>query len=478
MTSPSIHKDLVNCCAIETTRSMINEMGDFLFSILVDESHDNSIKEQMIVVLRFVDKSRQVKERLLDICHIADTCAQSLKDAIDAIFSTHGLSISSLRGQGYDGASNMSGEFNGLKALILRENPCAMYIHCFAHQLQLAVVSVAHRNVMLSDLFNMLAIIVNLVGASCKCVDALRTSYHVEILERLNIEKLSGGTGQFQEMSLARPGDTRWGSHLKTVTHFISMFNAIIDVLENISEDGIILQQKLMAIRQMDTMQDFQFVFSLHFMFEILAITDDLSQALQKKDQDIQNAMRLLKLYSILQELNDRFPETTTKLFTCISCLSPRDSLAAFDVCKLVRLAQLYPMDFNSEELLLFRPQLDKFLMLMRMDEVFFNLKSISCVAQKLVETGSSCYFPLVYRPITLVLILPVATASVERVFSAMNLIKNDLRNKMGDELLNDNLVAYMERDLFMKLENETILQHFQNMQPHRIQLSKLAISK
>ncbi|XP_022859117.1 zinc finger MYM-type protein 1-like [Olea europaea var. sylvestris] len=530
MTSPSIHKDLVNCCAVETTRSMINEMGDSLFSILVDESRDNSIKEQMAVVLRFVDKSGQVKERLLGIFHIADTCAQSLKDAIDAMFSTHGLSISSLRGQGYDGASNMSGEFNGLKALILRENPCAMYIHCFAHQLQLAVVSVAHRNVMLSDLFNMLAIIVNLVGASCKHVDALLTSYHVEILERLNIEELSGGTGQFQEMSLTRPGDTRWGSHLKTVTRFISMFNVIIDVLENISEDGISLQQKSMAIKQMDIMQDFQFVFSLHFMFEIIAITDDLSQALQKKDQDIHNAMRLLKLYkyalqnmrdngwdtllskviqfcvdrhisvpdiddivvskgrprrasqqvtyyhcfyvdlfcyvidSILQELNDRFSETTTKLFTCISCLSPRDSFAAFDVCKLVRLAQLYPMDFNSEELLLLRPQLDKFLMLVRMDEAFFNLKSISCVAQKLVETGSSCYFSLVYRLITLVLILPVATTSVERVFSTMNLIKNDLRNKMGDEMLNDNLVVYMERDLFMKLENETILQRFQNM--------------
>ncbi|XP_022892414.1 zinc finger MYM-type protein 1-like [Olea europaea var. sylvestris] len=221
MTSPSIHKDLVNCCAVETTRSMINEMGNSFFSILVDESRDNSIKEQMTVVLRFVDKSGQVKERSLGISHIANTCAQSLKDDIDAMFSTHGLSISSLKGQGYDGASNISGYFNGLKALILRENPCAMFVHCFAHQLQLAVVSVAHRNVMISDLFNMLAIIVNL---------------------RLNIEELSSGTSQLQEMSLARPGDTRWGSHLKTITHFISMFNAIIDVLENISKDDISLE--------------------------------------------------------------------------------------------------------------------------------------------------------------------------------------------------------------------------------------------
>ncbi|XP_022843173.1 uncharacterized protein LOC111366700 [Olea europaea var. sylvestris] len=317
------------------------------------------------------------------------------------MFFTHGLSISSLRGQSYDGASNMSSEFNGLKSLILRENPCAMHVHCFAHQLQLAVVSVAHRNVMLSDLFKMLAIIVNLVGASCKRVDALRTSYHSEILERLNIEELSGGTGQFQEMSMARLGDTRRGSHLKTVTHFIN----------------------------------------------------DLSQALQKKDQDIQNAMRLLKLCKYaLQNMRDNGWDTllskeiefcvdkhisvpnmddikqpTTELFTCISCLSPRDSFAAFD---------------------------------------------------KLVETGGSCCFLLVYRLITLILILPVAIASVERIFSAINLIKNDLRNKMGDELLNDNLVVYMEKYLFMKLENEIILQHFQNMRPRRIQLSKLTITE
>jgi hypothetical protein len=53
----------------------------------------------------------------------------------------HGLSISRLRGQGYDGASNMRGEFHGLQRRILDENPYAFYIHCFAHQSQLVVVS-------------------------------------------------------------------------------------------------------------------------------------------------------------------------------------------------------------------------------------------------------------------------------------------------------------------------------------------------
>ncbi|XP_022889309.1 uncharacterized protein LOC111404782 [Olea europaea var. sylvestris] len=181
---------------------------------------------------------------------------------------------------------------------------------------------------------------------------------------------------------------------------------------------------------------------------------------------------------SILQELNDRFPEITTELFTCISCLSPRDSFAAFDKDKLLRFAQFYPLDINSEELLLLRPQLDKFLLLVRMDEAFFNLNSISCVAQKLIETRSSCYFPLIYRLLTLALILPVATASVKRVFSAMNLIKSDLRNKMGDIWLNDNLVVYVEKTVFKQIKNEAILQRFQIMRPRRIQLSKFIVTE
>ncbi|KAL2466162.1 General transcription factor 2-related zinc finger protein [Abeliophyllum distichum] len=75
---------------------------------------------------------------------------------------------------------------------------------------------------------------------------------------------------------------------------------------------------------------------------------------------------------------------------------------------------------------------------------------------------------------ITMVLTLPVATATVERAFSAMNLIKNDLRNKMSDVWLNDNLVVYTEREIFKEIENKAILKRFQTMRPRRMQLSSL----
>ena len=138
------------------------------FSVLIDKSRDTSIKEQMAVVLRYVDKKGNVTEQFLGIVHVADTTALSLKVAVESLFSKHGLSLSRLRGQGYDGASNMQGEFNGLKALILRENKSAYYVHCFAHQLQLTLVAVAKNHNVIAEFFCLVAKLINVVGGSCK----------------------------------------------------------------------------------------------------------------------------------------------------------------------------------------------------------------------------------------------------------------------------------------------------------------------
>ncbi|GMP51274.1 hypothetical protein CsSME_00017564 [Camellia sinensis var. sinensis] len=127
----------------------------------------------MAVVLRYVDKKGIVIERFLGIVHVSNTTALSLKAAIESLFCRHGLSISKLRGQGYDGASNMQ---------------------------------------------------VNVVGGSCKRQDALRDVQFAKITEALDNGELRSGRGLNQETSLKRAGDTRWGSHFGTIINLILMF--------------------------------------------------------------------------------------------------------------------------------------------------------------------------------------------------------------------------------------------------------------
>jgi hypothetical protein len=91
----------------------------------------------------------------------------------------------------------------------------------------------------------------------------------------------------------------------------------------------------------------------------------------------------------------------------------------------------------------------------------------------KMVKTDRHTVFPLVYRLFELALILPVATATVERTFSTMKIIKTDLRNKMGDEWMGHCMICYIERDIFASIEDHQIIEHYQAMRSRREQIPK-----
>ena len=169
-----------------------------------------------------------------------------------------------------------------------------------------------------------------------------------------------------------------------------------------------------------------------------------------------------------LQELNNRFTEVNTELLLCVTYLNPCDSFIAFDKQKLLRLAKFYPQDFSPIELMILNYQLETYIIDMRSSSEFSEFKGISDLAQKMVETKRHIVYPLVYLLVTLALVLPVATAIVEKTFPAMNIVKNRLRNRMRDQWMNDHLLVYIEKDIFDIIDNETIMQHFQNIKTRR----------
>ncbi|XP_074282867.1 uncharacterized protein LOC141607415 [Silene latifolia] len=259
----------------------------------------------MTVVLRFVDKNGYIHERLFDLIHVNETNALYLKGAIEKCLLAHKLNIENIRGQGYDGASNMRGEWSGLQALFLKECPYAYYVHCFAHRLQLALIAASRDVISVYQFFSKLTFIVNIIISSAKRHDQLQAAHLDEIERLLELEELETGKGQNQIGTIKRAGDTRWGSHLGSLNSLLNMYTASCSVLQTVIKEGKGAKRGE-ADKAYDDMTSFEFVLVLHIMIQILGITNDLCQALQRKSQDILNAMHLVSNTKILiQKLRD-----------------------------------------------------------------------------------------------------------------------------------------------------------------------------
>ncbi|XP_039026246.1 uncharacterized protein LOC120159751 [Hibiscus syriacus] len=464
MIAPLIQKELINCCAKETTKAIVEDLGKDYFGILVDESSDVSQKEQMALCVHYVDKKRMIKEQFLGIVHVGDTTSLSLKEAIFSSLDEHSLSFSRIRGQGYDGASNMKGELNGLKTLIMRETQSAYYIHCFVHQLQLTLVAVSKKNKDCGWLFDTLGDLLNVVGSSCRRKDLLKGKQAEKIAKAFENGEIVTGKGLNQELGLGRPGDTRWGSHYKLILNVIDLYSTIREVLDLIGNDA----QNGNDARKADNN-------NIDILNMDVVYTPPGRKKRCRLDTTNINHFRIevfLGVFDIqLQELNNRFDEVSIELLTCMASLSPLDKFSSFDKQKILRLAELYPDEFTSVDRLALDDQLDNYIVDMRRDDRFWVLKDMGELSMKLVETKKHQVYQQVYLLIKLVLILPVATASVEKTFSKMNIVKNKLRNSIGDQFLNDCLVTYIERDVLVQIDDEKILKRFQGMKAHREQL-------
>ena len=232
------------------------------------------------------------------------------------------------------------------------------------------------------------------------------------------------------------------GSHYKTLLCLVDLFPCVLEVLEYIENDCENSTSVCQARGLQVYLSSFDFVFYLHLMLRILGATNSLSQALQKRDQDIWNAISLVQStkeelqefrvegfdsllekvisfcnkYDIemvsmnedyvnpksrrqksnityrhyyeydcfntvvdmqIQEFGDRFGEVSSELLICMAALNPRDLFCDFNQSKLLRLSELYPEDFSSEERTTLEQELRLYIRNVLQDEKFANLKGI-----------------------------------------------------------------------------------------------------
>lgn len=104
-----------------------------IFTVMMDETTGVSGKEQASIMVRFVDSEENTQKHPMGLSAVSRTDAHTLFTVLKDSLTSHGLSLSQGRGQCYDGASNMSGQYSGLQARVKLESLKALSVCIVMH---------------------------------------------------------------------------------------------------------------------------------------------------------------------------------------------------------------------------------------------------------------------------------------------------------------------------------------------------------
>ena len=135
----SIQNEVLEMMAHSILRKLLLGLEQKFFSVIADETSDLTGVEQLVVVVRSVNKTFDVTENLIGMHSMEKFDASAIHATISDILKRCNLSVANKRGQAYDAAATIAGDLNGVAAKFLSEQPRALFVHCQAHRLNLAI---------------------------------------------------------------------------------------------------------------------------------------------------------------------------------------------------------------------------------------------------------------------------------------------------------------------------------------------------
>ncbi|GBM71007.1 repressor of the inhibitor of the protein kinase [Araneus ventricosus] len=136
-TSSFIQNELINTFGhLIESQIVTNVRKSIFYSVLADETTDISQIEQFSLCVRYIeDQSYKIREDVLTFVPVYDVIGAGLANTVLETLSSLVLDLKKMRGQGYDGAATMRGQFRGLQASIKEKLPLDLYTHCSSHSL-------------------------------------------------------------------------------------------------------------------------------------------------------------------------------------------------------------------------------------------------------------------------------------------------------------------------------------------------------
>ena len=137
--SHSTQNEMITSISQEITENITKQIkSSKMYSVMADEARDHHT-EQLAVCVRYVTQGGTPKQAFFGLQKLDSFDAKSIVDGIEALLQSHNLSDLMCVAQTYDGAAVMSGSVRSVQARFREQHPEAVYVHCYAHELNLVL---------------------------------------------------------------------------------------------------------------------------------------------------------------------------------------------------------------------------------------------------------------------------------------------------------------------------------------------------
>jgi hypothetical protein len=504
-TSPSIQNEILEIISHFVVQRITKDVQlSRNYALIMDETSDISCTEQVSICLRHVLDGITL-ETFLGFFSTISTEGEVLFELVKKVMTDHGLELDDIVGECFDGASNMSGVRKGVAARMKECSPRGVYVHCYAHILNLALQDTMSDVEPLRNALGTLQSLYNFLEGSPKR-HALFKSVEVD--------------GDQLLLTLKSLSETRWSCRWEAVKAVTEQMRKIVRALLIFARDK---DKKTYTDSRalMNAICDFEFVFGLILLKMILLNTNSLSKYLQGKSIDVITAKRNADLtIKTLQKCRDEKSfELLWKRAQILSRDIKGEIIGEDFVFKEARAPRNQPSrrlqalvgestsvtntkcvitPESHHRINTFYRSLDKVISEMKtrfsendqeilcaLGDVILNENPLQCnfemvaefynidkdllevekdmyqnsiqasksqaktaadVVCKMFEDGLSDLLPILYEVATILASIPATSSSAERSFSGLRRVKTYLRSTMGQQRLNSIALINIER--------------------------------
>ncbi|KAL4142042.1 hypothetical protein QTP88_004574 [Uroleucon formosanum] len=529
--SHMIQNDIIKSMAHETVQLILNEIKlAKYFTIIIDSTIDINKNDQFSLSLRFVDKEGKIREHFICFEELPGASASNYFNILNKCIEKYNLDFSMCRGQAYDRASTMSGRFSGLQSKVKELNPLAMYIHCCAHNFNLVLIDSIRSSVVAVSFFGTLETLYTFLTGSLprlhilkeeqakqvegviltlkklsdtrwashkRAVDSVYNSLPtiVKTLKQISKGKISNTKSKtvseaqgllFHVMKLKFSFMlVMWKNILgkayilsnylqNTSIDLTTAFNMITACSENIKsmrttehfleiqKNAIVLCETFDGTSKFDEQRNK----NTKQFFDEMGVDDNLNKS---ADLNFKIHTYFVILDSFVNVLNHRF-EDFSNTVQQFECLDPKKyffdkKISEKSINQLIKLSDIYQIDIDQDDLIL---EYESF------SSVYYHLNkdcegiSTNDVLKFMITNDMISSYLNLSTLYKIFYTLPVSSATAERSFSRLKLIKTFLRSTLTEEKLSNLAILSIEKCTAEKIDFDKVIETFAQMKKRR----------